>query len=128
MVVYRVEDPKTRLGMYFSNTFAHEVMSTGGQHPEPFSDGRLLDELKGKREQLGSDKQRFTSACKFGFASKKQMRNWISEDEWKQKLAEHGLVVAKYQVPKSQVAIGRTQVIYHPSQAKLVATMSPTKI
>lgn len=128
MVVYRVEDPKSRLGMYFSGSVAHQYMSGGNQHPGPHGDQRLKDELVTKDLNGQEPYLMFDRDCKFGFASKKQMRNWVSEDEWKQKLAEQGLIVAKYRVPKEKVAIGKTQAIYHPLYAELVATMCPTKI
>jgi hypothetical protein len=128
MVVYRVECPKSRLGMYFSSSFAHQEMSTRTQHPGPTADNRLMLELQLKKTELGAEEIRFNRACRFGFASKKQMRDWISEDDWKRKLADEGLIVAKYQVPKEQVAIGQTQAIFHPMHAKLVSTMCPTKI
>jgi hypothetical protein len=130
MVVYRVECPNSRLGMYFARdnnrlSVASEEMCTD-RHPGPWSDGRLKDELKSK--QMKGETYLFDDNHKFGFASKKQMRDWVHKDEWKAKLAEQGLIVAKYLIPKEKVAIGRTQAIFDPSNAKLVATMSPTKI
>jgi|SRR5579872_1173808 len=129
MVVYRIEDPDSRIGMYTSGgCVAFRYMSGGRQHPGPYSDNRLKTELNEKNSQLGDEDNLFVSQCKFGFASKKQMRNWVSQDEWKQKLAEEGLIVAKYRVPKEMVAIGNTQAIFHPQHAELVSTMCPTKI
>lgn len=131
MVVYRVECPDSRLGMYFAKSDDRRVacveMSTD-RHPGPWSDIRLKDELRRKGLEGEASYELFHRECKFGFASKRQMRDWVHKDEWKEKLAEQGLIVAKYLVPKDKVAIGTTQAVYLPSHAKLVATMSPTKI
>lgn len=128
MVVYRVEHPASRLGMYFAKSVAASEMQSDARHPSPYSDQRLRNDLALKDLAGDSIFYPFDKACKFGFASKKQMREWVFKDEWKQKLADQGLIVAKYLVPKDKVAIGRSQAVYHPDHAKLVATMSPTKI
>lgn len=128
MVVYRVEHPSSRLGMYFAKSIASTEMQDMQKHPSPWGDNRLKDELRQKELRGEAAYELFNRSCKFGFASKKQMRDWVYKDEWKEKLAEHGLIVAKYLVPKEKVAIGRSQVIYDPIDAKLVATMSPKKI
>jgi hypothetical protein len=130
MGVYRVECPKSRLGMYFAKgdtRVATMEMSTD-RHPGPWSDRRLKDEVRQKGLEGEASYELFHRECKFGFASKKQMRDWVHKDEWKEKLEQQGLIVAKYLIPKDKVAIGSTQAIYDPSHAKLVATMPPTKI
>ena len=128
MVVYRVECPNSRSGMYRVSSMALSKMCDRNQHPGPQNDNRLMLEISEKGMESDESWHLIDQKCRFGFASKKQMRKWISDDEWKSKLAAEGLMVAKYQVPKSSVAIGKTQAIYRPENATLLEHMCPTKI
>lgn len=125
MIVFRVETSK-QVGMYFGGSAAHKMC--GDRHPGPRHDDRLMTELRDKGLKTNSIYDPIDQSCVFGFASKKQMRNWVHKDEWKEALAKEGLMVAAYEVPKAHVAIGHTQVVFKPQVAKLLSRMCPTKI
>lgn len=113
--VWRFETPSGR-GMYDVNAFG---LATSRQ-PNPHEDEPLME-----------DAMRVFGDCwirgehHFGFRSIKQMKQWVHQRSWRERLEAHGLVLAQYEVPRDQVAIGRTQVYFDRSYATKVAELSP---
>lgn len=113
--VWRFETPSGR-GMYDVNAFG---LATSRQ-PDPYDDEHLMEDavrVFGERYVRGEHH--------FGFRSIKQMKQWVHRKKWREKLEEDGLVLSQYEVPREQVAIGRTQVYFDRSYAKKVAELSP---
>lgn len=113
MIVYRVEDPWTRLGPYHGGPGA-KLLTTlsytwnSDSHPTPdFDDIRVPHRPDGQ----------WPAEWRCGFRSLRQLVQWFPK-RYRYHLAEAGLVVARWDA--HLVRSGRHQVLYHhPTAVRL---------
>lgn len=111
VTILRVEDKQER-GMYSSIWFECNL-PCDDNHPTVGSDSLY-------QKNLGKDYPGLTwepSGHRFGFLDTTMLRRWIYNDSWIDSMNSKGAVLCTYQVPKSALIVGRTQVTFNHEKA-----------
>ncbi len=89
----------------------------GNNHPTPYMDDRLHDNI--------IISPYFVPHLHFGFLDREQYLAWVFNPVWCKNLADLGVVLRVYEVPREYLFIGDHQVAFDMKEAKLVAEHSP---
>lgn len=123
MFVYRLETADGK-GPY-QGTPTGELPHVYGvdteKHPVPPADG-----MGGEPPWEGGSRYGM-APHRFGFASKKQLRDWFSLLD-RRYVASKGYYVRRYSVPRKWVHHGRKQVAFHPDYAKPGPKLHPVTL
>lgn len=111
MLVFRIEDANGK-GMYGGGMWDQVVGPHGepDRHPCPNEDSRLWGNYL-KRPEVVYD-------FHFGFSSIAQLRAWLYQDEWLERMHELGGVLKVYDVDDEHVVLGNAQVMFLKGQAR----------
>lgn len=60
---------------------------------------------------------------RFGFADLTMLRRWIYNDSWIRALSDKGATLCTYQLPKSALIVGRTQVTFNYEKAERLSSV-----
>ena len=119
MHVYRIEWPDGT-GFYRSNYFDHGLIDHTNEdwtHPTPFNDSAWCasyNTLVYKRPHLD------WADLRFAFESLRSLRRWFYNDQWIVNISEAGGVLCTYEVDPNTTVVGRTQLAFDYSTAKLI--------
>lgn len=115
--VYRIEDADCR-GMYCTDStiFLPEEFEVDGihvdakvHHPTPQNDALIIENMHKQDMCINKYHQ-------FGFNSIEQLRKWIFNDYWIDKLHKHGFFLSIIQIEERYFIDGNTQVIFDSRQ------------
>jgi hypothetical protein len=122
VLIYRIEHKNGQGAFDAGLAYDHDDNSKAGvssySHPAPRSfeeDGTPLARLFAY-----SDEQRNYI---FGCRSKTQLRMWFRSAPGRRAMASNGGLMVTYEVPKTAVAMGRTQVAFRKDQATRVSAV-----
>lgn len=111
VLVYRIEDVGGK-GMYWCGLWDCAVGERGdtARHPCPEDDSRLWQNYRKRPEGC-------IVHFHFGFASIAQLRAWLYQDEWLERMHELGGVLKVYDVDDEHVVLGNAQVMFLKERA-----------
>lgn len=85
------------------------------RHPTPGADSLFADDYRRKLGPLDN-----ASDLRWAFESLRSLRRWFYNDQWIRNIDEAGGVLCTYEVDPASTVIGRTQVAFDHTTAKLI--------
>lgn len=93
----------------------HDWSGTAGRMPGPWEE-RWSDEQR--YVDLWTGRLYIGSVIKFGCVSLTQLRDWFNSREGTERMADHGAVLAAYEVPDEFLLTGSCQVLFDAGHAE----------
>ena len=121
MHVYRIEWPDGS-GYYTGSKFDLEQLpgsqedEATARHPLPPGDSQWMDNY----HRIGWQRRADTRDLRWAFESLRSLRRWFYNDQWVRNIDAAGGLLCTYEVDADTTIVGRTQVAFDQTSAKLI--------
>lgn len=122
VLIYRIEDQDLK-GPYCQSN-ALSMNQDAQRHPCPSKDSSLVYDFEAHFNPDEYTDFYVPEHYRFGFSSMSQLRAWIYDDDWMIDLHDSGYHLSIYEIERSAVAIGYSQVMFNKDKAVLLRTQS----